>query len=263
MVTHTELYRFYEQASGTLWTYTSGVETVAYLGDDYTPAPIGRKEFETKNELTRANLDVTLGLSDALSSRILATSGETRLSLTIFERDKSSTMSVVWKGRLTGHTPDMANITLAFESIFTSLRRPGLRARYQKTCRHALYGKGCRLDPEDFATAGTLAAIDNRTITVAAASGQPDGYYLGGMVRDPSGALAFIVDHVGSDLTLQRVPYSMAQAFDDTGPATVVSIYPGCDHSLDTCWSKFDNGLNCGCFKWIPTKNPMGGSSIV
>lgn len=263
MVTHTELFRIYEQETDTLWLYTSGVEEVVYNTETYVPAPIGRKEFETKNEISRSNLEINLGIDDDLSQHIMLTGGQNRISLTIFERDKDGNMSVTWKGRFMALQPDTTIVVLNFESIFTSLRRPGLRAKFQRTCRHALYGRGCRLDPEDFATAGTIASITNRTIAVAAADAQPDGYYTGGMVRDPSGALAFIVAHVGSALTLQRVPYTMLAAFEDTGIATAVTIYPGCDHTLETCWDKFDNGLNCGCFKFIPNKNPMGGSSIV
>ena len=243
--------------------FRSGVEPVTHGGDTYEPAPIGRKEFETKSEAQRANLEITISLNDPLAQTLMITNGQNRISVTLFERDKDNVVSVSWKGRLLGISPDTGSLTLNCESIFTSLRRPGLRARYQKTCRHPLYGQGCFVDKNAYATVGTLAAITNRIITVSAAAGQTDGYYLGGMVRDPSGALSFITNHVGSQLTLQRIPYTMASAFLSTGSATVVTIYPGCDHTLETCWAKFSNGLNCGCFKWIPSKNPMGGSSIV
>src|SRR5690606_18760143 len=95
-------------------------------------------------------------------------------------------------------------IKLVFESIFTSLRRPGLRARYSKTCRYFLYGKGCNLNPESFFVAGLVQDLSGPVVTVAEAALQPDGYYLGGMLRDEIGILGFIVKHVGSVVTLQR-----------------------------------------------------------
>lgn len=266
MATQTELYRFAEQGSAEVWTYTSGDQVVSYNAgsgaEDYEPVSIGRSEVESRNELARANLDVQVSLTNPAALRWLADNGENIVSLTIFEKDRLGAVSVVWKGRLAGVIPGMDSITLKFESIFTSLRRPGLRARYQRSCRHALYGRGCNLDPEDFADVGTVTALDGTVVTVTEADAQPDGYYTGGMLRSPDGILSYIINHVGPALLLQRASYSLTQAAEDGFPFAV-TIYPGCAHDRATCNTKFDNLLNYGGFDFIPQKNPMGGSSIV
>ena len=77
------------------------------------------------------------------------------------------------------------------------------------------------------------------------------------------GSLGYITGHTGTQITIQRMPYSLITQFEDEGAGTAISLYPGCDHTRETCKAKFDNLLNYGGFDWIPAKNPMGGSSIV
>lgn len=266
MATVTELYRFSEQGSAFIWTFTSGNEPVVYDAGDgdetYEPVYIGRNAVTVKNEIAKMNLEVNIALTNPVAIRWMQDNGEKIVSLTIFEREKGGTFNVVWKGRLASIMPGLKDVTLKMESIFTSLRRPGLRARYQRSCRHALYGRGCTLDAEDFASVGTVTAAADRVLNVTEAAAQPAGYFVGGMFRAPDGTLSYIVDHVGSSITLQRLSYSLVEAIASGFPF-VGTLYPGCDHTIETCDTKFNNKLNCGCFRFIPQKNPMGGGSIV
>lgn len=262
MATQTELYRFTEQGSAEVWAYTSGDEEVTYSGDTYVPASLSRTEVESKNELARANIEIQVPLTNEAALRWLRDNGELLVGLTIFQRTRVGTYNVVWKGRLVSVVPGMTGISMRFESIFTSLRRPGLRARYQRSCRHALYGRGCTLDPEDFATVGACTDLVSTVATVTEAALQPDGYYAGGMLRSPDGVLSYIIAHTGTQLTLQRLSFSLTEAAGAGFPFSV-TIYPGCGHDRATCAAKFDNLLNYGGFDFIPQKNPMGGSSIV
>lgn len=245
-----------------VWTMTSAEKAQTYGGERYVPTAIDRGETEQKNSLAKADLDVTLPLDHPLSEILLTTLYDQIVSLTLFNND-GTTVSVVWKGRLASIKPDMNKLSMSFESIFTSLRRPGLRARFQKSCRHALYHRGCTLDPEDFATAATLDSITGNVLDVPEASGEADGYFRGGMIRAANGTLAFVIEHTGTLLVLQRMPPALVDQFADEGAGTAITLYPGCDHTRATCIAKFDNLLNYGGFDWIPSKNPMGGSSIV
>lgn len=259
-----ELYRFV--MGERIWTMTSSDLRQTYNAGSgvevYVPVAMGRSEVENKNSLARANLDIRIPLDHELSVFAMTSLYDEGVSLTLFEKDGAD-VSVQWKGRLVSKKPDEVHCTLVFESVFTSLRRSGLRARMQKSCRHALYFRGCNLNMEDFEIASTLTSIDGSICVVPAAAGQPDGYFLGGVLAAADGTLAYIVNHSGDELTLQRVPYSLRQQFQLEGAGSAVSIYPGCDHTRPTCNSKFANGLNYGGFDWIPSKNPMGGSSIV
>ena len=44
-------------------------------------------------------------------------------------------------------------------------------------------------------------------------------------------------------------------------PGETVSLYPGCDHTLQTCHGRFNNAENFGGFPWIPRRNPFNESA--
>lgn len=249
-----ELYRFVEGATVTTLTSADAEET--HLSELYVPqAGLSRDEVETKNELSKASVTASLPLSSELAMRYLRSVVDATLSLTIFSKDELGAVKTEWKGRLAGLKPDGATIKLIFESIFTSLRRPGLRRRFQRTCPHVLYGHACKLDRADFEEVLSIASIVGTVLTVTGADAFPDQFFRQGMVEGPDGILRFIVSHVGTQITLIRPLDSLTVGAH--------SFYPGCDRLKETCKDKFNNILNNGSFPWLPTKNPVGGQSIL
>lgn len=255
-----DLYRIVMGA--TVYTLTSASDQQTHNVEDYLPVVIGRGGVQVKNELSKANLDVRLALDHELSQKLLSQWTEQVVTLTLFGKRTSGT-DVIWKGRLTSTSPEDDHVRMTFESIYTSLRRPGLRARFQRNCRHALYGRGCNLNPEDFDVAATVTLIEGLIVTSPEADALEDGYFTGGMIAAPDGTLSYIAEHTGALLRLNRVSGALAAAFLSPGPPVAVKLYPGCNHSYGTCRDKFDNDDNYGGFDYIPSKNPMGGSSIV
>lgn len=255
-----ELYKIV--SSGVTYNLTSAIKAQTHNAETYDPANIGRAGITSKGELSKANLDVRIALDHPLAVALLSSWAETTTTLTVFSKRTSGT-DTIWKGRLANIVPEDANVRMVFESIYTSMRRPGLRARFLKSCRHPLYGRGCFVDPADFAVAATISAIAGLVVTSPEAAGEANGYFTGGMIAAPDGTLTYISSHIGTSLTLNRISSSLASAFADEGAGLAVTIYPGCDHSYATCAAKFSNDDNYGGFDYIPTKNPMGGSSIV
>lgn len=249
-----------------VWTLTSADQEQSYNAGSgteiYDPVAVQRSEVVQKNEISKASLTLDIPIDHELAVIILTSYTEQIITMSVFT-NRDGTVSTSWKGRLSSYQPSDSYMTLTFESIFTSLRRPGLRATFQKNCRHALYGRGCTLVPSSFEVVATLNDITDNTLTVPEAALQADGYYLSGMVAAPDGAYSYIISHVGDQLVLQRMGSSLASAFAASGPGLAISIFPGCNHSRTTCNSKFSNLLNYGGFDWIPDNNPMGGSSIV
>lgn len=249
-----ELYRFIRGA--TIWTFTSSDTAIVYNLETYIPITIGHGERKSRTEMSKANLEVSISLDSTIADDILSYFGNTPLIFTLFIQTDLGT-EVGWKGRYLSQKLVKNQIKLTIESIFTALRRPGLRARYQKNCRHALYYTSCGVDKSAFAITGELTDITGSTVTVAEAALQPDGWFLGGMIKSPTDdSLRWIVNHVGSILTLVR-PFETLTVLD------VVTLHPGCDHTRSTCLSKFSNVTNYGGFPWIPHINPFAGTSIV
>lgn len=249
-------------SSGTTYLLTSAAKSQVHELETYLPTAIGRGGIQSKSELSKASLDVRIALDHALAQALLTAWAETVTTLTVFSKRTAAT-DVIWKGRLSTIVPEDDHVKMVFESIYTSMRRPGLRARYLKSCRHALYGRGCGLDPAPFAVAATVSAITGLTVTSAAADALADGYFTGGMLAAPDGTFSYISKHVGAALTMNRISGNLAAAFASSGPGLAVTLYPGCDKSYLTCEGKFLNDDNYGGFDYIPEKNPMGGSSIV
>lgn len=268
-----ELYRFVERgATERVLTFTNADRVITYSGETYLPVPIFRSQVEVRNELSKASLTVTFDLLNEDARRWMASYPEAIVVLTIFERDEDDEISVVWKGRLAGVKPTMSEIVLNFESVFTSLRRPGLRARYQRSCRHMLYSRGCGVSKEAWAVKGVPTAINGLVVTVPEAAAYPDGYFTTGILEGPDGTLRFITNHVGNQLTLLRPFESLAEALTLDGyglsygkyyGGAAVRMFPGCDRTRATCHGRFNNLMNYGGFDWIPIRNPFDGSSIV
>ena len=233
-------------------TYNSG------SGNEYyVPIPISRGNIEQKNEIAKQNLEIVIPIDSDFAQFLFTTYVSEVVSLTVFTQ-RGVSYETSWKGRLVSYKFDGNKMQIVFESVFSGLRRTGLRASYQSVCRHALYGRGCNLAIESFATTSTMTARANNVVTVTAASAQPDGYYTGGLIRDPDQGLSYIINHAGAQLTLQRLSKSLLGALPMT-----VKIYPGCNHSRVTCKNKFNNLVNYGGFDWVPKKHPTAGSSII
>lgn len=265
------LYQFAEGAS--LWRFTSRAADWVVPGGTFADEPgdttwtasaISHGNVIQSGDPRRVDLSVTFPLSDPFARRYLGSRGSAVTTLTIFRGHEQVPDEVVahWKGRIVSARVEGVRITLQAESLFTAMRRQGVRAKYQRLCRHVLYAGGCRLDIEDFLVAATATSRSGLQITVPEAASQPDGWYRGGVLRH-AGVPGFIIGHVGSTLTLAgRLP-ELEAAIDDPGVTASVGIAPGCDLRRDTCASRFDNLLNFGGFPDIPGRNPFGGSSII
>lgn len=215
------------------------------------------------SEVSKNALDISVPLGSPFAVLFKGVPQDAVVTVTVFRSHYGASDSVVyWKGRVASHKLKSQELTVTCESIFTSLRRSGVRARFTKNCRHSVYSSGCGLDKDDWAVPGEIAGVDGLTVTVPEADAYTGGWFRGGVLELPDGSHAFISTHSGEYLTLLRQSRYIADNFV-SGTPIPVTLYPGCDRTLETCKAKFDNILNNGGFRWIPTKNPMGGSSIV
>ena len=249
-----ELYRFALGAQR--WTYTSGQTAVVYQSETYQPVTIKRSGIEQGNEINRAGLEITLPRDNPLAGLFVASPPEGVVSVTIYRFHVGDAETIVlWKGRVGGARLSGSELALKCEPVATSLKRTGLRARYQLICRHALYSAGCGALKDSFRVDGTVSAVSGTTVQVAAAASKPDGYFVAGMLAIDDGS-RMIVGHAGINLTLVAPMRSLSAGM-------AVRLYAGCDHSTATCKNRFGNLANYGGFPFIPLKNPFAGDAIV
>lgn len=254
------LFDFAQEASN--WRYSNIAADITYNSNLYSAVPVMTDQVVQTSEISKSQIKITLPRDNALALVMLADPGDAPVTVTILRGHVDDNNYVTaWKGRVASSTVSGDKISMDCEPIFTSMKRPGLRARYQKTCRHALYQRGCGLSDSSFADAATANSISNLTVTLASDPSGVTGYYIGGMI-EYGGVKRFVANHSGTTLTLLRSFEDLQTAISGSGP-TAVTLYPGCDHTTTTCESRFNNILNYGGFPYIPRKNPMGGSSII
>ncbi|NLW82309.1 MAG: hypothetical protein GXY42_11650 [Desulfovibrionales bacterium] len=268
-----ELFRFVHGTQ--VWAYSSGPE-VEYNGETYVSLPVGRAEIEQTSEVFRAGLDITVPRPCEVSRLFSLGNPSAVVTVTVFRQHIGGTGVIVyWKGRIVSVSwPDSIVATLSCESVFTSLRRPGLRARYQRMCRHALYEPSCGVDRTAFAVVGVITAADasGRNMTVLEAAAFAAGYFTGGYIHLPDGAMQFIEGHSGSSIALGAPTKQITalaalsgygKGYGEVYGGAKVTLYPGCARTRDVCKNKFSNILNFGGWPWIPSRNPFDGRSIL
>lgn len=247
-----ELYRFVN--GSTVWTYARSDVAIEHNGETYLPVFIKRTEIEAQNELNRDGITITVDRENPVGLMHQRGFVEKVTSITVFSKRGAAAAKTIWKGRVVGGKGTDSRIDLTCESIFTSGRRQGPKRLFQVPCTHVHYGSGCGLNAEDWAVAATVTAVNEVRLTIPVADIEPDGWYFGGMVKFGD-VYRMVVGHQGDQITI-------LWPFQGLTAGTAVSIYPGCDLSLEKCNGTFANELNYGGQPWIPDRNPIGGSIV-
>lgn len=253
-----ELYDF--QRGYLHWRYTSAQADVFADSATWAATPISRTGFEAASELNRSAIKITVPRDNEVADmwRVTAPSEEIGLTLKQYHHGDGET-AVLWIGRVVNVDWSGSLATLHLEPGYTGVRRQGLRRRYQRACPHVLYGQLCRLSPSTFRLLSQCDSISGLIIGVQNGSALGATYYTGGYVEwEVASGLydrRYIVEHSGAYMTLNAVPHTLS-----LGQA--IRVYPGCDHTLATCNTKFGNSANYGGMPYIPIKNPFNGASL-
>lgn len=258
-----ELYRFVEGDGSQVYTLTSAATEQLFEDDVYSPAIIGRDSIESKGELSKEQLTLSFNIDDPRARRWFGATADIALYVTLYSKDGAD-VTFDWKGRLSAIQPTKDELKFVFESVFTTLRSPGLRQRYQLTCNATLYGPRCGVFREDFRNNGSVTNLVGLRVTVPEAASFENGYFTSGMFADHEGSLRFITKHNGDKIFIARPLPAMAAYIAENGYSGLsCGLYPGCNKTAARCNTVFDNLLNFRGFPFIPGINPFDGSSLV
>lgn len=241
------------------WRYNSTTADIVHDGATWTASSISHGNITQSGEVAKTTVSFDFPINDEFAIGFLDDSIESLASVTIW-RFNGADYDVEWKGRIAGASATTEKIELEGEPVYTLLRRPGLMAIYQRSCPHTVYAGGCKLDKADFANSLTATAADGRTITITGVTALE---LVGGMI-EYDGVLRMVTQQTGDTVLVTRPFRGLSAAIAAAGGLGVaITAYLGCDNRPQTCLDRFDNIENYGAFYWHPSKNPMGGSSII
>ena len=156
---------------------------------------------------------------------------------------------ILFKGRLgnieqIGRTS--AKLTVNSDLVLLDIDMP--RNVYQPTCLHTLYDSGCTLSAASFSATGTVGSGSTASTINWSGAG---ANYQQGTINFTSGVNDGVTATVGSVVagTSLGLIYPLEEA-----PATgdAFTVFFGCDHTLGTCKTKFNNAANHRSFPFVP-----------
>lgn len=253
-----ELYEFV--MSPLSWYYTDNPKTITNGLHDYLTTTISRSKISQSEEINRVDLTITVPRDFAPADRFRVTPSSDPMIVNIRRKHVTDAEDIlIWQGRVMSVSWEGATANLICEPTYSSMRRPGLRRYYTYICAHSLYGSKCRVVSEVYRVSDDVSSVADTVINVPIAGGQADGFYTGGFVEylteEGMTEQKLILSHIGSELTLATTPVDLVGGM-------LISIFPGCDHTIDTCEGKFSNKDNYGGFPYIPTGSPFAGKII-
>lgn len=249
--------------------YTDAEQPVEHSGVTYRPLPIDRGKISASGSLDKANVPVTTPHDCELARLYLTYPPSRPTSLIMFQghvNDADQQFKVVWTGTVISCARKGSRAEFTCQPISVSLRRNGLRRRYQYGCPHVLYGEDCMAN-KDIATRTVVAEwISGSRITLAA--GWSDiaraAKYQQGLAEWATAAgtrevrTILRVENAGRTFLLSAPPRGLV-----TGAS--LDLVLGCNHKSGTdaqpdgdCGPLHMNILNFGGQERIPLKNPIG-----
>lgn len=256
-----ELYEI--RYSGQVWRYTNTSTQIVRASQTWVPQAISRDIIESGTPTTKSNCSFKLPENLPVADIFRARPPSELVMMTVWEIDMlhpEAGERVIWKGRITNCMWQTGEIVLTSESVFSSLRRTGLRRRYQVRCPHALYGEQCGVVAVDHREEYVLGSYSGLTLTVPGISGKPDNYFSGGFLTWVNGTHGnveklMIRSSGGTSVTVSGLPQGLVAGAE-------LSMYKGCDHRLTSGCAGFGNEHNYGGMWFKPQENPFDGNSL-
>lgn len=249
-----ELYRFVSGLQK--WLYCTGLAEITYNSELYSPEMLQRSEIRQSDNAFDKELAITVSRNNNLIQQFIPGPLEEKTTLTIYRFHKDdSEFEMIWSGAIAAVTIDDRTATIRCTPITSSLKRIGLRRKYQVQCSHPLYSQGCGVNKESYKVTSTVASVNGLTVTSAIFATKSDGWFVGGDFVSGN-ARRLITAHSGSTITLVSTIIGLSASDSFTA-------YAGCKHDTTDCDTKFGNKLNYGGQPYIPVKNPFIGDSIL
>ena len=240
----------------------SGVRSISYGGNIYKAFQISRNEAGVSEETNSPKqLQITLPMSHPACQRYMAYATPPKIATVSIARLQLNSGGAIglWSGDIVsiGFSRHMATFLVTTTASRVMMRvLPTVTVGDQ--CAHALYDRNCTINRDSYKVTATVIQVDGRKIKVDIGSGHANPWSVFGDVYHPgTGERMDIVSQqdLGPPSTVVWLTMQAPIVGLNTGDSVEVS--PGCDHTIATCLSKFNNKDNFGGFPSLPLFNPF------
>lgn len=247
-----ELYHIWRDG-GQHWYYTSGDVVVVYNSNTYEPATIERDMVQYNSDLEVSNLRVRAAqITTPVIEFIVANPVELLWIevLRIFRDQDPLEASVIFVGQIKSVAFKGAAAEVECVGFEFFLKQPIPRYRYQPGCNNTLYDEKCTVVKASYAVNATLSAVssDGMELESTTFGSYDDDWFRFGYL-EYGDYKRMITEHKEEKVKIRyRIP---GLAVNDT-----VTVYAGCDLTVETCEDKFSNMDNFFGHPHIPLDNP-------
>jgi uncharacterized phage protein (TIGR02218 family) len=256
-----ELYVFtYE---GEIFRFTSYGEDIEFDGNTYTSVRLERSDIEETGDIAQSDLNLTTEQSFDMADFFnpYPPSGVLQLGVYRYQADDpSEEVATLWLGRVLNVTWPQNSAILHCESVFTGLKRNGLRRPYGRNCPHVLYGAECNSAQIAHQHDVTVDTTDGTSIISVEFASFADGWFGGGKIEwtdDLTNRVhrRGIRSHAGTTVIVSH-------PITDMPNGATITIFDGCDRTPTACETIHANMVNYGGFLGMQKHNPFGTSSV-
>lgn len=230
--------------------YTSYNSDLNFQGFLYKSRSIQRSSFTMDQNFAPVEVTVTAPLTE-IFTRYISNNPVEPATLTIYKAISTdlTDYAIIFKGVFEGIQINNRQAQARFKNRLMNLKMRLPKILYQSYCNWDVFDSDCKVSEGDHRVE-TVVTVSGATLTSTAFGAYSDGHFTAGRVVFGANE-RWVTNHVGNVLTLQ-VPFDSRLSTGST-----VIAYPGCDGSVSTCKTKFNNFTNFLGMPYIPDNNPV------
>ena len=251
-------------AGNSYWRYTNADSDITINNNLFTALPITHSNIESTGSLDDGNVEIMLG-SDSELAEFYRIDHPSRIVTVTIEAKHQDDPEVVklWSGRVSAVNEEPHQTTVACEPIFSSMKRPALRSRFQHGCRHTLYDNRCGVNQDNFKVQALVQSLGGNTIQitlfshVVAAVGLELINFHGGKAiwQTAEETIVRSIQQVFEEGIIDTIHLDGSTRELSIGDS--VTFHPGCRRTFADCRDVFNNIDNFGGCPYIPHENPV------
>ncbi len=275
-----------------VWRYATGDSDVTLNGLTYKASAVTRGPIQRSQESGRTTLQLTLAtatpfVAEWLDRDPLDARGATSITILRAHLDDAGAVETSggqstgarFLGTIVGLEVDSETTSVACEAVGTLLEQSIPRVPITRTCAWPVFGFRCGLNPDDWSyeaevdavgtvsDAGIGAALTGApTVTLTMTGAAPlllgvdlDVHYFdAGQLLWVDGARTVRMHIASADLSAwPEVTAVLYEALPAGAVGDAVTLWPGCQKTVDICRDRFANVVHFGGFPRLPERNPL------